>query len=188
MTSRCCTSSTVRGDIDVSAAAELTRKIRAAIPVSDAMQFSIDYLQPEEIRVSAPLQPNINVHGTGFAGSIYSLAILTGWALCTHILNEHSVDADLVVGKAEICYGAPVETDLEAEPIAGSWRVLPAPANDPERSPDPCSTFRFQLLRNFQLDRAGHLHADGLYARFDGRGRYRGILHHRGRAHANGCR
>ena len=113
MTSRCCTSSTVRGDIDVSAAAELTRKIRAAIPVSDAMQFSIDYLQPEEIRVSAPLQPNINVHGTGFAGSIYSLAILTGWALCTHILNEHAVDADLVVGKAEISYRAPVETDLE---------------------------------------------------------------------------
>ena len=104
----------------MSAAAELTRKIRAAIPVSDAMQFSIDYLQPGEIRVSAPLQPNINVHGTGFAGSIYSLAILTGWALCTHILDENAVDADLVVGKAEISYRAPVNSDIDCRCAASA--------------------------------------------------------------------
>jgi thioesterase domain-containing protein len=97
----------------MSAAEALTRKIRAAIPISATMQFSIGHLQVGEIQVTAPLQPNINVHGTGFAGSIYSLAILTGWALCTHILDEHSEDADLVVGKAEITYRAPVENDLD---------------------------------------------------------------------------
>jgi len=113
MASPCCISSIAAGVTDMSAAAELTRRIREAIPVSATMQFSIDYLQPDEIRVSAPLQPNINVHGTGFAGSIYSLAVLTGWALCTHILDEAAVDADLVVGKAEISYRAPVQTDLD---------------------------------------------------------------------------
>ena len=102
----------------MSAALELTHKIRAAIPVSAAMQFSIDHLQADKIRVSAPLQPNINVHGTGFAGSIYSVAILTGWALCTHILDEHGLDADLVVGKAEISYRAPVQGDLECRSSA----------------------------------------------------------------------
>jgi len=97
----------------MSAAASLTQKIRNAIPLSEAMQFSIDSLSQEGIRVSAPLDPNINIHGTGFAGSIYSLAVLSGWALCTHIMDKHAMDGDLVVGKAEISYRAPVDTGLE---------------------------------------------------------------------------
>jgi thioesterase domain-containing protein len=97
----------------MSAADALTRKIRDAIPLSEAMRFTIDSLSQDAIRVSAPLEPNINIHGTGFAGSIYSLSVLTGWALCTHIMDELSMDGDLVVGKAEIIYRAPVQGDLE---------------------------------------------------------------------------
>lgn len=97
----------------MSAAQALTRKIREAIPLSEAMQFTIDHLEIGEIRVSAPLPPNINIHGTGFAGSIYSLAVLTGWALCTHIIDELGLDAELVVGRAEIAYRAPVKGDIE---------------------------------------------------------------------------
>lgn len=97
----------------MSGANELTQKIRAAIPLSEAMNFSIEQLQQGGIRVSAPLQPNINIHGTGFAGSIYSLAVLTGWALCTHILEQLTVDTDLVVARAEITYRAPVEGDFD---------------------------------------------------------------------------
>ena len=104
----------------MSAAGELTQKIRAAIPLSEAMQFSIDELSLDGIRVSAPLQPNINIHGTGFAGSIYSLAVLTGWALCTHIIDRLGLDAELVVGRAEIAYRAPVTGDLECRCEAGA--------------------------------------------------------------------
>jgi len=93
-------------------ALDLQQKIRAAIPLSAAMEFSIDALSLDAIRVTAPLQPNVNIHGTGFAGSIYSVAILTGWALCTHILDQYKIDAELVVAKAEIKYRAPVTTDL----------------------------------------------------------------------------
>ena len=95
------------------AATALTRKIRGAIPLSEAMAFSIDRLSLDEIRVSAPLPPNINIHGTGFAGSIYSVAVLTGWALCTHIIDDLGLDAELVVAGAEISYRVPVTTDLE---------------------------------------------------------------------------
>jgi len=97
----------------MSVADALTQKIRGAIPLSETMQFSIDSLSQEEIRVSAPLEPNINIHGTGFAGSIYSISVLTGWALCTHIMDELAMDGDLVVGKAEISYRAPVNSSLE---------------------------------------------------------------------------
>jgi hypothetical protein len=72
----------------MTAAQALEQKIRTAIPLSAAMQFSIKVLNQDEIQVSAPLEPNINVHGTGFAGSIYSAAILTGWALCTHVIGR----------------------------------------------------------------------------------------------------
>jgi thioesterase domain-containing protein len=94
------------------AAAALTRKIRDHIPLSEAMQFSIDELSLDSIQVSAPLEPNINIHGTGFAGSIYSIGILTGWALATHTMDELDMIADLVVGKAEIRYRAPVTSAL----------------------------------------------------------------------------
>ena len=97
----------------MSAAADLTSKIREAIPLSESMQFSIDRLDTGGIRVSAPLTPNINIHGTGFAGSIYSVAVLTGWALCTHIIDDSNIDADLVVGRAEISYRAPVTGDID---------------------------------------------------------------------------
>ena len=97
----------------MTAAQELERKIRAAIPLSDAMQFSIDRLDPDKIQVSAPLEPNINIHGTGFAGSIYAVAVLSGWALCRHIMDMLEMDGDLVVAKAEITYRAPITSAME---------------------------------------------------------------------------
>ena len=97
----------------------LQRKIREFIPLAEAMAFSIEELSPRAIRVRAPLEPNINIHGTGFAGSIYSLAILTGWALCAHILEQANLDAELVVAKAEIRYRAPVTGELRCITAAG---------------------------------------------------------------------
>jgi thioesterase domain-containing protein len=96
----------------MSAAATLQQKIRSAIPLSDAIQFTIDSLGMDAIDVSAPLPPNVNIHGTAFAGSIYSVAVLSGWALCTHILEQTGVAAELVVAKAEMRYRAPITGDL----------------------------------------------------------------------------
>ncbi len=104
------------------AAEELESRIRATIPLAEAMQFHIEALDSEAIEVSAPLPPNINIHGTGFAGSIYSVAVLTGWALCTHILESAGAAAELVVARAEIRYRAPVTGTLKCvtrAPAAG---------------------------------------------------------------------
>jgi thioesterase domain-containing protein len=97
----------------MTAATTLEQTIRDSIPLSEAMQFSIRNLDIIGIEVSAPLQPNINIHGTGFAGSIYSVAVLTGWALCTHLMKELGMVGDLVVAKAAISYRAPVTAELE---------------------------------------------------------------------------
>ena len=89
-------------------ARQLQHKIRASIPLSEAMQFSIIELNPRAILVQAPLEPNVNIHGTGFAGSIYALAVLTGWALSTHIMALNRTQGDLVVARAEIKYRSPL--------------------------------------------------------------------------------
>jgi thioesterase domain-containing protein len=98
--------------------ADLQNKILSAIPMSEAMQFSIEELSSRSILVHAPLAPNVNVHGTGFAGSIYSIAVLAGWALSTHIMNVLAMDGDLVVSKAEIKYRAPVTGRIECRAVA----------------------------------------------------------------------
>lgn len=90
----------------------LEDKIHRGIPLSKAMQFDISELTANSILVKAPLAPNINVHGTGFAGSIYSIAVLTGWALCTHIMDMRGMNGNLVVAGAEIKYLAPVNGEI----------------------------------------------------------------------------
>ncbi|NNE62505.1 MAG: hypothetical protein HKN34_00340 [Gammaproteobacteria bacterium] len=87
---------------------DLQQKIRSTIPLSEVMQFAITDLTEKSILVSAPLAPNV-----GFAGSIYSLAVLTGWAMVTHIVTSRSISCELVVSKAEIRYLKPVVGDIE---------------------------------------------------------------------------
>lgn len=95
----------------------LTQHIRENIPLAETMQYEVLTLTGGSITVSAPLLPNINVHGTGFAGSLYSLAVLTAWGLTTVIVREAGVAADVVVSKAEIEYRHPVKTDIHCQCI-----------------------------------------------------------------------
>ena len=90
----------------------IQNKIRETIPLSNSMKFSISSLEPDSIVVRAPLSENYNIHGTGFAGSIYSTGILAGWALCYYNMELFEMLGDLVVGKAEIIYKSPVTEDI----------------------------------------------------------------------------
>lgn len=49
------------------------------------MAIQVDDLGPTHITLSAPLGPNHNHAGTGFAGAIYSVCVLAGWALLRHV-------------------------------------------------------------------------------------------------------
>lgn len=89
-------------------AAALQAKIHRTIPLSAAMGYEIVALDEAQIVVEAPLQPNINIHGTGFAGSLYTLGILSAWALCNHVIDDAGLDAELVIAEAAIRYRAPV--------------------------------------------------------------------------------
>ncbi len=94
-------------------AQRLQQTIRNTIPLSQHMGYTINTLSDNSISVNAPLENNVNIHGTAFAGSIYSVATLTAWALVYHILQTHQPDATLVLGEGQIKYRAPINDDLQ---------------------------------------------------------------------------
>jgi len=91
---------------------ELQARINRTIPLSEAMGYRIAELDEQHILVAAPLAPNINIHGSGFAGSIYSLGILTAWGMCAHLIDLAGIHAELVVARANIRYRLPIRGDI----------------------------------------------------------------------------
>ncbi|MCH1931085.1 thioesterase domain-containing protein [Shewanella sp. A25] len=87
------------------------------IPVSEFMQISPLSFIDNELRVSAPIAPNINLHQTMFAGSIYTLMTLTGWGMVWLQQQLQGVDGDIVLADAHIRYLAPVTHSPEARVV-----------------------------------------------------------------------
>lgn len=87
---------------------ELTETWHQTIPVSAFMQISPLGYRDNRLMVGAPLSPNINLHQTMFAGSIYTLATLTGWGVLWLQQRLAGVDGDIVLADGHIRYLAPI--------------------------------------------------------------------------------
>ncbi|QSX29893.1 thioesterase domain-containing protein [Shewanella cyperi] len=87
---------------------ELAATWHSTIPVSEFMQIRPQQFDGEQLTVAAPLAPNINLHQTMFAGSIYTLLTLTGWGLLWLMQRSHELHGDIVLADAHIRYLAPV--------------------------------------------------------------------------------
>lgn len=92
---------------------QMNRLLQEHIPLCAFMKLEVKSLTPSSISTEAPLAPNCNMHGTGFAGAQYSLAVATGWALVHNRLDVAGVEGQLVVKEATIHYKCPVTNDLE---------------------------------------------------------------------------
>lgn len=84
------------------------------IPLTEAMQVRIDSWDGRTLTASAPLEANRNDKATAFGGSLYSLALLSGWGLLMLRLWDMNLSADVVIHKAEAEYLAPVNGRLVA--------------------------------------------------------------------------
>lgn len=84
---------------------------------AQAMQISPVEYTDRKLILSAPLEPNLNDKGTGFAGSISSMLVLAGWAVITIGLKEAGMDADVMVVKSETEFSAPAQSELRAEAV-----------------------------------------------------------------------
>ncbi len=96
----------------ISARQILQEKIHRNIPVSATMDYRILSLSLSTIKVEAALAPNVNIHSTAFAGSIYSIGVLSAWALVQNLIDENGMQAELVIANAEIRYSKPVQGNI----------------------------------------------------------------------------
>src|SRR6056300_1138337 len=82
------------------------------IPLSKAMQMQIETFDGELLETRAVLEPNVNVHGTAFAGSLYAIQALTGWGMMHLQLKLNNLDASIVIASGQIDYAKPVAEEI----------------------------------------------------------------------------
>jgi thioesterase domain-containing protein len=88
----------------------LTRQI----PLGGAMGLTIERLDDDGLVLDLPLAPNINDKGTAFGGAMSSALILAGWSLPRLILRREQRSADLVIGRCDLRFLAPVKSGFQA--------------------------------------------------------------------------
>jgi thioesterase domain-containing protein len=88
----------------------IDREIMLAKP----MGIIVDLADENAMVLRAPLAPNANHQGSAFGGSLYSIAVLTGWAWMTRFLATRNLDADAVIQESTIRYLAPVRGEMRA--------------------------------------------------------------------------
>ncbi|GGO71132.1 bifunctional GNAT family N-acetyltransferase/hotdog fold thioesterase [Bowmanella pacifica] len=98
------------------------------IPISEQMGIKLYQYTGRTLEVRASLNKNINLHGTMFAGSIFSLATLTGWGMLHLQLKEKGLEGEIVLGDADIHYHKPISMQPRAlcniESVSGKSDLL----------------------------------------------------------------
>lgn len=92
--------------------AELATTWHRDIPLAAAMGIGVESYDGATLTVRAPLQPNRNLHGTAFAGSLFSLCVLTGWGATWLAFRERGLSGVIVVADSSIQYRKAVSGDL----------------------------------------------------------------------------
>jgi thioesterase domain-containing protein len=88
------------------------------------MQVRAIASSPGEVVLTAPLEPNLNHHGTVFGGSSATLALLAAWSLLHVRMQAAGVDCTLVVNRSATDYTAPMTGEFIAtasSPAADDW-------------------------------------------------------------------
>lgn len=96
-------------------AAALERTLHDEIPLSQAMGIRVEAYDGTNLKLIAPLAPNINHKSTAFGGSLYSLAVLCGWGMLYLKLAEAALHKHIVIQESDIRYLLPVDHDMQAE-------------------------------------------------------------------------
>lgn len=89
--------------------------LKTQIPLINHMGMLPLAYDGRSLVMSAQLAPNINDKGTGFGGSLATIATLCGWSMVTLYRREQGFDNDVVIHQSEIEYLAPVKGDFSAK-------------------------------------------------------------------------
>ena len=98
----------------------LQHRIVSEFALARHIGIVVDYADARGVALHAPLAPNSNYKGTAFGGSLFSVAVLAGWAWVTRYLAAADLAADAVIQESTMRYLAPVEGALRAAVVAPS--------------------------------------------------------------------
>jgi thioesterase domain-containing protein len=91
----------------------IERLWREEIPLSTHLGVRLERISPQGVEVRAPLEPNRNHMGTGFAGSMLAAASLAGWATVIAVLGRIE-GVNVVLQETQASF---------LEPVTGEFRV-----------------------------------------------------------------
>jgi thioesterase domain-containing protein len=135
----------------------LQNRIDREFPLARHLGVSVDSAHDGAAVLRAPFAPNANYKGTAFGGSLFCVAVLTGWAWATRYIEARGLNADAVIQESTIRY---------LKPVHGEFRgTLKAPP------PEHLEKFLKMLARSGRGRIGLHVEIhDGhtLSARFDG--------------------
>ena len=86
----------------------LSAILRNGIPLTGFMGVTIHDCNAEHLRLAAPYEPNRNHKGAAFCGSLAALAVVTGWSVVELACRERDLDAEVVIGRLDVNYLAPI--------------------------------------------------------------------------------
>ena len=92
----------------------LQERIDREIMLAKPMGIIVESADDLSLVLRAPLAPNANHKGTAFGGSLYSLAVLTGWAWLTRFLATRKLDAEAVIQESSMRFLKPVHGEMRA--------------------------------------------------------------------------
>ncbi|MCK8329379.1 YiiD C-terminal domain-containing protein, partial [Erwinia amylovora] len=78
------------------------------IPLSEKMGVRILQYTGQKFATTMPETGNQNPHHTLFAGSVFSLATLTGWGLIWLLLRERQLGGTIILADAHSRYSKPI--------------------------------------------------------------------------------
>jgi thioesterase domain-containing protein len=96
----------------------LQNRIAGEFALARHIGIVVESADDAAVVLRAPLAPNANYKGTAFGGSLYSLAVLTGWAWVTRYLAARGLSADAVIQESSTRFLVPVEGELRASAAA----------------------------------------------------------------------
>lgn len=106
---------------------ELERYLHGHIPLSSAMQVSVEAASPEGVTLGAPLPPNINHRDTVFGGSASALAILSAWSVLHIKLSAGGHETRLVIQRNTMSYERAILGHFTAHaqaPATEPWKAF----------------------------------------------------------------
>jgi thioesterase domain-containing protein len=92
----------------------LQNRIVGEFSLAKHIGIIVESADDDAVVLRAPLAPNANYKGTAFGGSLYSVAVLTGWAWVTRYLAARGVAADAVIQESSVRFLSPVQGELRA--------------------------------------------------------------------------